>query len=221
MSKQSAAHYFLEGLADLGIDHIFGNLGTDHVSIIEELARWEKEGRPHPRVILVPARDGCRAYGGRLRARDRAWTGRARACRCGHGKLLHGAGEPLSLPPSGDAAGRPRSLYDARRASGITRCLCALRAGPFRHGEHRAPLREVGIFAPLRRGRQGGAAARSFLHAERSARPGLHDASARDLGGDARRSSCEHLFRGEIRAGASRRRRARARRGARRSADGR
>jgi acetolactate synthase-1/2/3 large subunit len=54
MSKQSAAHYFLEGLADLGIDHIFGNLGTDHVSIIEELARWEKEGRPHPRVILCP-----------------------------------------------------------------------------------------------------------------------------------------------------------------------
>ena len=53
MSKQSAAHYFLEGLADLGIDHVFGNLGTDHVSIIEELARWEKEGRPHP------ARDSC------------------------------------------------------------------------------------------------------------------------------------------------------------------
>ncbi len=54
MSKQSAAHYFLEGLCDLGIDYIFGNLGTDHVSIIEELARWEQEGRPHPRVILCP-----------------------------------------------------------------------------------------------------------------------------------------------------------------------
>jgi acetolactate synthase I/II/III large subunit len=54
MSKQSAAHYFLEGLHGLGIDYIFGNLGTDHVSIIEELARWDQEGRPHPRVILCP-----------------------------------------------------------------------------------------------------------------------------------------------------------------------
>ncbi|MBV9114522.1 MAG: thiamine pyrophosphate-requiring protein [Hyphomicrobiales bacterium] len=54
MSKQSAAHHFLEGLCDLGIDYIFGNLGTDHVSIIEELARWDQEGRAHPRVILCP-----------------------------------------------------------------------------------------------------------------------------------------------------------------------
>ncbi|MBV9751867.1 MAG: thiamine pyrophosphate-requiring protein [Hyphomicrobiales bacterium] len=54
MSKQSAAHLFLEGLCDLGIDYIFGNLGTDHVSIIEELARWDRDGRPHPRVILCP-----------------------------------------------------------------------------------------------------------------------------------------------------------------------
>ena len=53
MSKQSAAHYFLEGLRDLGIDYIFGNLGTDHVSIIEELARWDQEGRPRP-GDLVP-----------------------------------------------------------------------------------------------------------------------------------------------------------------------
>jgi acetolactate synthase I/II/III large subunit len=54
MGKRSAAHYFLEGLADLGLDYIFANLGTDHVSIIEELARWDQEGRPHPRVILCP-----------------------------------------------------------------------------------------------------------------------------------------------------------------------
>jgi len=54
MSERTAAHFFLEGLCDLGIEYIFGNLGTDHVSIIEELARWEEEGRPHPRVILCP-----------------------------------------------------------------------------------------------------------------------------------------------------------------------
>src|SRR6201994_2329892 len=54
MSRHSAAHYFLEGLVDLGVDYIFANLGTDHVSIIEEMARWDKEGRKHPEMILCP-----------------------------------------------------------------------------------------------------------------------------------------------------------------------
>src|SRR5947207_14848882 len=54
MTRHSAAHYFLEGLADLGIDYIFANLGTDHVSLIEEMARWDKEGRPRPQVVLCP-----------------------------------------------------------------------------------------------------------------------------------------------------------------------
>jgi acetolactate synthase-1/2/3 large subunit len=54
MARYSAAHYFLEGLVDLGVDYIFANLGTDHVSIIEEMARWDKEGRKHPEVILCP-----------------------------------------------------------------------------------------------------------------------------------------------------------------------
>ncbi len=54
MARYSTAHYFLEGLVDLGVDYIFANLGTDHVSLIEELARWDKEGRKHPEVILCP-----------------------------------------------------------------------------------------------------------------------------------------------------------------------
>lgn len=54
MTRYSAAHYFLEGLVDLGVDYIFANLGTDHVSIIEEMARWDKEGRKHPEVVLCP-----------------------------------------------------------------------------------------------------------------------------------------------------------------------
>ncbi|HWZ40726.1 MAG TPA: thiamine pyrophosphate-requiring protein [Bradyrhizobium sp.] len=54
MARYSAAHYFLEGLVDLGVDYIFANLGTDHVSVIEELARWDKEGRKHPEMILCP-----------------------------------------------------------------------------------------------------------------------------------------------------------------------
>jgi acetolactate synthase-1/2/3 large subunit len=54
MPSHSTAHYFLEGLADLGIEYIFSNLGTDHVSLIEELACWDREGRAHPQVILCP-----------------------------------------------------------------------------------------------------------------------------------------------------------------------
>src|SRR6201994_3794308 len=54
MARSSAAHYFLEGLVDLGVDYIFANLGTDHVSLIEEIARWDQEGRQHPEVILCP-----------------------------------------------------------------------------------------------------------------------------------------------------------------------
>jgi acetolactate synthase I/II/III large subunit len=54
MSRHSTAHYFLEGLVDLGVDYIFANLGTDHVSLIEELARWDQEGRKHPEIVLCP-----------------------------------------------------------------------------------------------------------------------------------------------------------------------
>jgi acetolactate synthase-1/2/3 large subunit len=54
MSRHTTAHYFLEGLVDLGVGYIFANLGTDHVSLIEEMARWDKEGRKHPEMILCP-----------------------------------------------------------------------------------------------------------------------------------------------------------------------
>ena len=54
MSRHTTAHHFLEGLVDLGVDYIFANLGTDHVSLIEEMARWDKEGRRYPEMILCP-----------------------------------------------------------------------------------------------------------------------------------------------------------------------
>jgi len=54
MSRHSTAHHFLQGLVDLGVEFIFANLGTDHVSLIETLARWDREGRKHPEMILCP-----------------------------------------------------------------------------------------------------------------------------------------------------------------------
>ena len=54
VQSHTAAHYFLEGLVELGIEYLFCNLGTDHASLIEELARWDAAGRAHPRIILCP-----------------------------------------------------------------------------------------------------------------------------------------------------------------------
>jgi len=52
VSQHSATHYLLEAFCDVGIEYLFCNLGTDHVPIIEELARWKQEGRRGPEVIL-------------------------------------------------------------------------------------------------------------------------------------------------------------------------
>ncbi|MGH7185470.1 MAG: thiamine pyrophosphate-binding protein, partial [Pseudomonadota bacterium] len=54
MSLHSTAHYFLEGLGEIGIEHLFCNLGTDHAPLIEEMARWRKNGRRYPPTILCP-----------------------------------------------------------------------------------------------------------------------------------------------------------------------
>jgi acetolactate synthase-1/2/3 large subunit len=53
-SRRSAAHHFLDGLVEAGIEHLFCNLGTDHVSLIEAMAQFEREGRPQPKVVLCP-----------------------------------------------------------------------------------------------------------------------------------------------------------------------
>ena len=50
----TTAHYFLEGLNELGIEYLFCNLGTDHAPLVEEMARWRKHGRRPPQVILCP-----------------------------------------------------------------------------------------------------------------------------------------------------------------------
>ncbi len=54
MASQTTAHYLLEGIVELGIEYLFANLGTDHVSIVEELARWRREGRADLQVVICP-----------------------------------------------------------------------------------------------------------------------------------------------------------------------
>jgi acetolactate synthase-1/2/3 large subunit len=54
MTTRTGAHYLLEGIVELGSEYLFANLGTDHVSIVEELARWRQEGRADLQVVLCP-----------------------------------------------------------------------------------------------------------------------------------------------------------------------
>lgn len=53
-ARETGAAHFLEGLNDLGLNYLFANMGTDHVSLIEEMERFRTEGRPLTKVVLCP-----------------------------------------------------------------------------------------------------------------------------------------------------------------------
>jgi acetolactate synthase-1/2/3 large subunit len=53
-ARHSAAHYFLEGLNELGFDYLFCNFGTDHAPLIEAMAAFRRAGREMPATILCP-----------------------------------------------------------------------------------------------------------------------------------------------------------------------
>lgn len=50
----TTAEAYLELLHDRGIDVFLGNAGTDFASLVEAFARFEAEGRPAPRPLVVP-----------------------------------------------------------------------------------------------------------------------------------------------------------------------
>ncbi len=53
-ARHTTARYFLEGLQETGIRYLFSNLGTDHVTLIDEMARLQAEGQAMPEVVLCP-----------------------------------------------------------------------------------------------------------------------------------------------------------------------
>jgi acetolactate synthase-1/2/3 large subunit len=53
-ARHSTAHYFLEGLNELGFDYLFCNFGTDHAPLIEAMAAFKRAGRKAPQVLLCP-----------------------------------------------------------------------------------------------------------------------------------------------------------------------
>ena len=52
--EHSTAYYFIEGLNELGIEHLFCNFGTDHAPTIEAMAERLKNGEKVPNVMLCP-----------------------------------------------------------------------------------------------------------------------------------------------------------------------
>ncbi len=52
--EHSTAYYFIEGLNELGIEHLFCNFGTDHAPVIEAMADRQKRGEKVPNVMLCP-----------------------------------------------------------------------------------------------------------------------------------------------------------------------
>src|SRR6266487_250360 len=71
----STAHYFLEGLNEIGVEYVFSNFGTDHAPLIEEMARWKKEGRKFPKVLNCPHENTAMHM-----AAGRALAGGCRSC---------------------------------------------------------------------------------------------------------------------------------------------
>ncbi len=72
---RTTAHYVLEALNEIGIEYMFCNFGTDHAPLIEELARWERQGLQAPKVIICPHENvAVHMAGGYARA-----TGRGQA----------------------------------------------------------------------------------------------------------------------------------------------
>jgi acetolactate synthase-1/2/3 large subunit len=53
-ARHSTAHYFLEGLNEIGFDYLFCNFGTDHAPLIEAMAQFRRAGRKLPGTILCP-----------------------------------------------------------------------------------------------------------------------------------------------------------------------
>jgi acetolactate synthase-1/2/3 large subunit len=54
LTAETTAEAYLQLLKDRGIDVFLGNAGTDFASLVEAFARFEADGRPAPRPLVVP-----------------------------------------------------------------------------------------------------------------------------------------------------------------------
>ena len=53
-ARHSTAHYFLEGLNEIGCEYLFCNFGTDHAPLIEVMAAFKRTGRKARALEIDP-----------------------------------------------------------------------------------------------------------------------------------------------------------------------
>ena len=109
-ARHSAAHYFLEGLNEIGFDYLFCNFGTDHAPLIEAMAAFKPPtGR---RCGHLSARTRTpRCTWRRAMPSPRSRPGRDGPCRCRHRQLGDGAAQSLPRPHPRAADGRQGALH--------------------------------------------------------------------------------------------------------------
>src|SRR5215472_244477 len=54
LAAETTAEAYLELLRDRGIEYFLGDAGTDFAPLVEAFARFEAEGRPAPRPLVIP-----------------------------------------------------------------------------------------------------------------------------------------------------------------------
>ncbi|MCZ7561356.1 MAG: thiamine pyrophosphate-binding protein [Burkholderiaceae bacterium] len=143
-------------MLEQGIEYIFGNLGTDHVPLIEELARWHQEDRASPQVVLCPHENtAVHMAGGYAAATGRGQAvavhvdvGTANAASAMHN--LFRARLPVLL-----MAGRaPFSSYNELLGGRDT--YVHFIQEPFDRGQFGAAICQMGVYVARRRDHKGG-----------------------------------------------------------------
>ena len=109
--EHSTAYYFIEGLNELGIEHLFCNFGTDHAPTIEAMADRAEARREGAERDALPAREHRGAHGDGLRGGDRPRPGRAGACRRRHRQHRQRDAQHVPQPPAGAADVRQGALH--------------------------------------------------------------------------------------------------------------
>ena len=146
LRAETTAEAYLELLHDRGIEYFLGNAGTDFAPLVEAFARFEEEGRPAPRPLVIPHEFVAvsMAHGYYLGA------GRPLAVMVhvtvGHGERVHRHHQRLPRERAHPDVGGP-DAGDGGRSAGLARSAHPLGPGELRPGRDAPGVREVGLRA--------------------------------------------------------------------------
>ena len=150
LRAETTAEAYLELLHDRGIEYFLGNAGTDFAPLVEAFARFEAEGRPAPRPLVIPHEFVAvsMAHGYYLGA-GRPLTVMVHVT-VGHGERVHRHHQRLPRERADPDVGGP-DAGDGGRPARLARPAHPLGPGELRSGRDAPRVREVGLRAPQRR----------------------------------------------------------------------